>query len=313
MRASYGAAVCLLLVALAGGCSAPTSGNLPAAQLLPFGEILAGKLLFVKEGDVWVWSDGRARQLTTGGTWRQPQWSPDGSEIAYVYRGTSFSEIFVMNADGSNNRRLTASQSSQLTDNDWVFRPTWSPNGSQLAYVSDGDSYNPTLWLMNKDGSNKRELLQASEVQEAADGLSWAPDGKRIAVTAFGREVSQIMLVELGRPATQVATQSPRGALDPAWSPDGTRLAYAARDGSRMDVRLRQLEDSTEVEVSRGGPSRAPAWSPDGRHLSYLSARGGSFELYVVDVAADGLSVQNERQLTRDLNVDATSGLSWGK
>jgi Tol biopolymer transport system component len=80
-----------------------------------------------------------------------------------------------------------------------------------------------------------------------------------------------------------------------------------------MDVRLRQLEDSTEVEVSRGGPSRAPAWSPDGRHLSYLSARGGGFELYVVDVAADGLSVQNERQLTRDLNVDATSGLSWGK
>jgi TolB protein len=313
MRACGPAAVCLFFALVVVGCATPTSASVPAAQVLPFGEVLSGKLLFVKEGNVWLWSEGRARQLTTGGSWRQPQWSPDATEIAYVHRGTNFSEIFVMNADGGNNRRLTTSQSSLLTDNDWVFRPTWSPNGSQLAYVSDSESYNPTVWLMNKDGSGKRELLHASELQEAADVLSWAPDGKRLAVTAFGREFSQILLVEPGRPAVQVLTQTPRGALDPAWSPDGTTLAYAARDGGRMDVRLRRLDESAEIEVSRGGLARAPAWSPDGRHLAYLSARGGSFELYVVDVAADGLSVQNERQLTRDLNVDAPSGISWGK
>src|SRR5690242_460307 len=83
-----------------------------AAQSQRPAEAVGGRLLFVKEGNLWTWSAGRARQFTSGDSWRQPQWSPDGSEIAYVYRGSNFSDIFVMNADGSNNRRLTRSQSS---------------------------------------------------------------------------------------------------------------------------------------------------------------------------------------------------------
>jgi TolB protein len=308
-------AACLALGFFILGCGTPNSAVLSAIQLLPSGQTLPGKILFVKEGNVWAWSDGRARQLTAGGTWREPRLSPDGTEIAYVYRSTNFSEIFVMNSDGSDSRRLTSSQSSSLADNDWVFRPTWSPDGSQLAFISDGESYNPIVWLMNKDGSGKKQVLGVSAIQEAADTLSWAPEGKRLMVTAFGAEVSQIVLLELGRLTGQPLTNNPKGAFDPAWSPDGSTLALAVRESGRTDVRLRPVENAEEVEVSRGGLARAPAWSPDGRQLSYLSSRGGSFELYVVDVVAkDGhLAVQNERQLTHDLNVDAPSGLSWGK
>jgi TolB protein len=303
------------LAAVVLGCAAPASGSLPATQLLPLADSLGGKILFVKDGNIWVWTDGRARQMTTGETWRQPQWSPDGTEIAYVYRATNFSEIFVMNADGTNNRRLTNGQSSALSDNDWVFRPTWSPNGAQIAYVSDSETYNPVVWLMSRDGSSKKQLLNVTDFQEAADALSWSPDGKRLAITAFGHELSQITLVELSRPAAQPATANPNGALDPAWSSDGAILAYAVRESARMDIRLRRLDGSPEVEVSRGGLARAPAWSPDGRHLSYISSRGGTFELYAVDVGGDGgqPTIGNERQLTHDLNVDAASGLSWGK
>lgn len=304
-----------LLLSVPAGAPVAAAAGLYPAQEQPVNGGVGGKLLFVREGNIWLWADGRARQLTTGGSWRQPRWSPDGAEIAYVYRSTNFSEIFVMNADGSNNRRLTMSQSASLSDNDWVFQPTWSPNGTQLAFVTDGSSYNPTLWVMNKDGSGRRQLLSATAFQEAADSMSWAPDGRRLAVTAFGAEISQIVLLDITRGVTQAATEAARGAFDPAWAPDNLTLAYAVREGNRTDLRLRRLDGSPEVEVSRGGLSRAPAWSPEGRQLAFISSRGGSFELYVVDIAstASGLAARNERQLTRELNIDAVSGLSWGR
>lgn len=306
--------VAVVVIALVG-CRAPVSGKLPAAQILPTADNPPGKILFVKDGNLWLWSDGNARQLTTGETWRQPSWSPDGSEIAYVYQSTNFSEIFVMNADGSDNRRLTRSQSSSLPDNDWVFRPTWSPDGQLIAYVSDSSSYNPTVWLMNRDGSGKRPLSAIAATQEAADGLSWSPDGKQLAVASFGRDASQIVAVDLNRGVVRQLTETPRGALDPAWSPDGQFLAYAARESDHMEIRIRRVDGGSEMTVVRDGFSRAPAWSPDGRQLAFISSKGGSFEVYAVDVVTDrgGLLARNERQLTRDLNVDAVSGLSWAR
>lgn len=307
----------LLLALVLSACAMPSSAALPVAQVLPLdgGATIAGKILFQSAGNLWFWSDGRTRALTSGGTWRQPQWSPDGAEIAYVYQSKNFSDIFIMKADGSENHRLTRSQSTSLSDNDWSFRPTWSPDGSQIAYVSDSDSYNPTVRLINRDGTGRRQINFGGALTDAADALSWSPDGTRLAITAFNQTTSQIVLVEIGRGNVQVATESSNGAIDPAWSPDGSALAYGVRDTARMEIRLRRLDGSPEVEVTRGSLSRAPTWSPAGNQLAYLSSRGGSFELYVVDVVSDasGMSVKNERQLTRDLNIDAPSGLSWAR
>jgi TolB protein len=313
---TFFASLFFILVAFVTACSQPNVASLSAAQLFPQPDSLPGKLLFVKDGNLWLWDAGRARQFTTGDTWRQPQWSPDGSEIAYVYRSTNFSEIFVMSADGSNSRRLTRSQSSSLSDNDWVFRPTWSPNGTQLAFISDSQTYHPVVWLMNRDGSGQRQLMSVTALQEAADSLSWSPDGKRLAVTAFGQDQSQIVIVDLAAPRSpQPLSDSGQGAFDPAWSPDGNAVAYAVRQLAGVVIRIHRFDGSADVEVVHGGLNRSPVWSPDGTHLAFLSARGGTFELSVVDVGTDGerLSVRNERQLTRDLNVDAASGLSWSR
>lgn len=306
----------LIAAALLLACAAPIRANLPMAQIVSTPELPSGRILFVKDGNVWVWTEGRARQTTDGGTWQQPQWSPDGSEIVYVYRSVNFSEIFVMNADGSNNRRLTRSQSSSLGDNDWVFRPTWSPNGRQIAYVTDSDSYNPVVWIMDRDGTNRRLLMGVTDTFEAADALSWAPDGRRLAVTAFGGELSQIVLLDVARGLSQPWTRTPKGAIDPAWSPDGATIAFAVRDTGRMDIHLRPVDGNSEIELTRGSLARSPAWSPDGHQLAYISSKNGTFELYAVEIVDQGngqVAAQNERQLTRDLNLDGTSGLSWGK
>src|SRR5438067_1505510 len=123
---------------------AQVTGGRPAPAIQQqAADLPAGRILYVRDGNLWMWQAGASRQFSDGGTWYQPAFSPDGTEIAYVYWTFNFSDIFVMTADGTSARRLTKGQAGNLMDSDWAFRPRWSPDGSQLAYVSDGNSQFP--------------------------------------------------------------------------------------------------------------------------------------------------------------------------
>jgi TolB protein len=282
---------------------------------------LPGRILFVKDGDLWVWDASLgAHPLATGGMFSQPSWAPDGASLAYVYRGTNFSDIFVTDDQGQNQTRLTTSQSSILDNEDWNLRPTWSPDGQQIAFVSDHNSAMPSLWVMHADGSGRRSLTLPGLQAEAVDSMAWSPDGAQLAITMFNEPgPTQIALVPMDRSAHQqahVLTDLLGGALDPAWSPDGTWLAFAGRDGYAVEMYAEQADGtSTEKLTSDGLMARSPAWSPDGRHLAYLVNRGGYFEISTIDVQPDAsgaLVASPPRQLTQDLHLDATSGLCWG-
>jgi len=130
---------------------------------------------------------------------------------------------------------------------------------------------------------------------------------------------TQIALIPLGvatRQLSRILTEVPGGALDPAWAPDGSWLAYAGRDGYSVEIYAVQPDGSSVTRLtSDGALARSPVWSPDGRRVAYLSNKTGYFEVWVVDVRADAsgaLVASSPRQLTQDLHVDATSGLSWG-
>jgi TolB protein len=303
---------------------------LSGAQLSD-GSSLQGRLLFVKDGNLWLWEKGSAREIAVGETWHQPRWAPDGTRFAYVYRAPNFSEIFVADSEGKTQTRLTRSQSAVLGDNDWNLHPTWSPDGKQIAFVSDASnsvnvSSNLTLWVMNQDGSGRRPVATPGVPQEAVDGLAWSPDGSLLAVTVFsGLGPGQLALLPMAgstRQPARVITEYPDGATDPSWSPDGKWLAYAARDGLSVDLFVMQADSAIQADgmatrrLTNTGMARSPAWSPDGRHLAYLSVQGSGFELWVLDLEetpAGGLEAQNARQLTRDLGLDAASGVSWGR
>src|ERR1700730_15763446 len=143
-------------VAVAMVCAMLTGTLAVAADQAPDLGSAGGRMLFVKDGDLWVLDRIGARPLATGGTFSQPSWAPDGGGLAYVYRGTNFADIFVTDDQGQNQKRLTNSQSTVLDNNDWNFRPAWSPDGKLIAFVSDKTSTFPTLWLMNAlDGSGR--------------------------------------------------------------------------------------------------------------------------------------------------------------
>ena len=301
------------LVLLAAAWVGTASAQAPAA--------LPGRILFVKDGDLWVLDSGGARQLATGGTFSQPNWAPDGSGLAYVYRGTNFADIFVTDDHGQNQVRLTNSASAILDNTDWNFRPTFSPDGKLIAFVSDKTSTFPTLWLMNAaDGSGRHALATPGLQQEDVDSMAWSPDGSQLAVTLFNEPgPTQIALVPVGASGVQlgrVLTDLPNGALDPAWSPDGSWLGFAGRDGYAIEMYAIRPDGTGVTRLTGEGQlARSPAWSPDGRQMAFLSNKTGFFEVWLVDInvdAAGGLVGSTPRQLTQDLHVDAASGLSWG-
>jgi TolB protein len=283
---------------------------------------IPGRILFVKGGDLWMLDSSGSHALATGGTFSQPNWAPDGSTLAYVYRGTNFADVFVTDDQGQNQTRLTNSQSTILDNNDWNLRPTFSPDGQLIAFVSDHASTFPSLQVMNAaDGSGRHAVATLGLQTEDVDSLAWSPDGSQLAMTVFNEPgPSQIALLPLGstgREPGRMLTSMAGGALDPAWSPDGSWLAFAAHDGGSIEIYAEQPDGTALTRLTSDGLlARAPVWSPDGEHIAYVTNKTGYYEIFEIDIAVDAsgaLTASPPRQLTKDLQVDAASGLSWGQ
>jgi TolB protein len=273
----------------------------------------AGTVLIGRSGNLWIIEGGKLRQFTSGGTWRQPRWSPDGSQFAYVYRAQNFSEIFLINRDGTDPKRLTSSQSNVLQDNDWAFNPAWSPDGKRIAFTSDTSSYNPMLWVMEADGTGKRQLVTSANGMDGIESPAWSPDGSTLLFVGFRSGIGQVYRLDLQSGEITPVTATSQGALDPTWSPGGQHIAYVGREADQTAVHVIGADGGNDARVASATSVRAPSWSPDGKQIAFLSADSGHFELYLVgiDTTASPVRASDERQVTGDLDADATSGIAW--
>jgi dipeptidyl aminopeptidase/acylaminoacyl peptidase len=95
---------------------------------------------------------------------RSPAWSPDGTRIAFQYKTSDRSEIYVMNADGSGRTALTQSPPLAETPVSSVS-PAWSPDGTRIAYLcNEGGAWD--IWVMDADGGNPHALFQAGTLKD---------------------------------------------------------------------------------------------------------------------------------------------------
>ena len=265
----------------------------------------------------------------------RPVWSPDGTKIAFTtnrdadpppqvgptpvpyftdtpeFPGAApRPELYVMNADGSGQTRLTFN---------FFFdgNPTWSPDSQRIAFQSraDGDQ---EIFVVNVDGSGLTNLTD----NDYADVFpAWSPDGRFIAFssnrakTGFGRELTlaarRESVIPAGAPVDfDIYIMEPDGSgtynwtrttslgdSGPSWSPDGSWIVFEARPhimftqrGSANDIYMMRFEggDLTNITGAKArnqeGNEGPIVWSPDGNHIAFVTMRYGTPQVQTVRI-----------------------------
>ena len=227
-----------------------------------------GKLAYHDNGDVYsinLDATGRTRLTTHAGDDWAARWSPDGQRIAFLSHRDSASAVYVMNADGTSQTRLTEPTSGELT------RATWSPDGRRLAFTIDRD-----IWMVDSDGSDLVRVTTGANVQH----LDWSPDGSEIAFTAGDDGIDAMRPDGTDRrtiiPPDAAQPFSPGAIQAPDWSPDGSQITYTVYyecDGDACGEVYTAKEDGTQQTViaeewTAEGDFDPPSWSPDGTRIA---------------------------------------------
>ncbi len=208
--------------------------------------------------------------------------------IAYQSKSPTDSRWFihVMNSDGSNRTRLTEGQEGFLS------APSWSPDGSRIAFVSDRDG-SPDIWVMDSDGSNLMNLTR----HEAKDhSPAWSPDGEWIAFASVRDSLYWELYIMRsdGSDVQRLTWWEDASDLSPSWSPDGTRLAFASkRDGDWEIYTMDRDGGNLQRLTNHPSDDTNPAWSPDGSRIAFETTRDGYAEIYVMSIVggkADNVS-----------------------
>jgi Tol biopolymer transport system component len=156
--------------------------------------------------------------------------------------------------------------------------PSWSPDGSQIAFKHIGPCCDtvPNLWLIGADGSNPHAISKAGGFGNALWNTVWSPDGRQLAFLAAGNGGRlDVYVVNADGTAEQNVSDSPEDEYWPSWSPDGTRIAFAQMNPDAVNRGTLVVIDPDGSRPVRfdGSPvnSNSPVWSPDGSHvLAYL-------------------------------------------
>lgn len=202
------------------------------------------------------------------------------TRIAYVTKAAQRYNLWVADSDGEGAQ-------SALTSPEPIISPSWSPDGSQLAYVSF-ESRKPVIYSHDV-ASGKRRLLANFRGSNSAP--AWSPDGKQLVATLSREGGSQIYAIGLGGGEPRRLTQSSSIDTEPAFSPDGRFIYFVSdRGGAPQIYRMSPSGGNPERVTFTGSYNISPAVSPDGRWLAYVSRVGGAFKLHVMELASSAVT-----------------------
>lgn len=253
----------------------------------------------------------------------QPAWSPDGTKIAFTSSraGARRSEIWMMNADGTNPVRLTVNvQLGEDLSGPFYgldLGPTWSPDGTKIAFSSRRNgSANPEIYVMNADGSNQTRLTNNSFED---DDPKWTRSGDRITFNSSRNGKASIFAINPDGSNEQKIVDG----LQPDWAPDGHRIAFSDQDPlfeSTLAIYLSDEQGANRVRLTSNGTveSAAPAWQtlggptpPPPPPPTTFTVTGTVVDNSGVSGAVPGITITLSGSSSQSTTTDATGKFSF--
>ena len=251
-----------------------------------------GRTLLVENPMAGIYTirpDGTGRRrLTHFQDVHHPVWSADGKQFVFVkYPWDILNEpyeLYLSNADGSGQRRLTRLDASE---------PAWSPTG-QIAFVKTFDA----LYTIDPDGQKLKRLFSAPSsigVYANSAPIAWSHDGTRIAVaTEGGIAVVNTDGRLLVRPERHGSDDPLEVSGYPTWSPDGRRILFESGRG----IETIDADGGNRTLLADDKNAQHPAWSPDGKRIAFAAD-----DIYTMN--ADGTALT---KLTPKLKAESVAG-----
>ncbi len=221
-----------------------------------------------------------------------PAWSPDGQSIAFERGGNGPNRMFVMNADGSG-QRLLFNDDAGYDD----FRPSFSPDGSRVIFsrCRDVPTEGCAEYAVKTDGRGPTLITHFNQNVNVFDAHAvYAPDGASIAFDSVNRGgVAGFAVYLMGAHGTDVHIITPTAlqALDPAWSPEGRRIAFwSFTQAPTPEVWTVRPDGSGVQQLTFPGTSGdfAPVYSPQGDKIAFERHTANDTSEALVTMNADG-------------------------
>ena len=194
--------------------------------------------------------------------------------LAFYSDRDGHKELYLMDADGSNQRRITAHKSISIS-------PAWHPTGTSLAYVSFFDG-GPSIYSVELAGGQKRPLVADGRLNISP---SFSADGRRL---AFARSLdgnTEIFVADTDGGNPRRLTHSPGIDSNPAWSPSGRELAFTSNRAGGAHIYVVDAEGANLRRLTFEGENNDGAvWRPDGTQIAYARRTGNAFEIATTDV-----------------------------
>jgi Tol biopolymer transport system component len=217
------------------------------------------------------------------------------SMLAYSSGSAASADIYVARADGSDERRLTFGAGTKIY-------PAWSPDGTRIVYRVETPDPQPSTPDFDKtgtlvvalDGSGVVSVTATSRVLGGV--MSWSPDGTMMAVggrhEADPPRAESIWTMNADGSGTRRLTPEGVDAQQPAWSPDGQRIAFTVAEEGRFMIYVMNADGTDSRRLTTGPQDEGPMWSPDGSMIAFFRGVGGT-DLWLMNPDGSGQRATN--------------------